>query len=80
MANELFVSGDVLVGTKFWGSLSLQSTGLIPTDCLKILNRTALRGKSNHGTCDDIHVKPGCQVNAVCIIGCRLTCRYRTEV
>jgi hypothetical protein len=39
---------------EFWGTLILQSSGLIPADCLKILNRAALRGKSNLGTCDDM--------------------------
>ena len=47
---------------KFWGSVALQSSGLIPADCLKILNRTALHGKSNLGTCDDIYPEVECQV------------------
>ena len=53
----------------FLGSVTLQSSGLIPTDCLKILNRAALRGKSNLGTCDDMQEEHMCQGLALWLVG-----------
>jgi hypothetical protein len=54
---------------EFWGTLILQSSGLIPADCLKILNRAALRGKSNLGTCDDMQEEHMCQGLALWLVG-----------